>query len=162
LKEVDAEGADIGLLTPEQREAVLQRCGTIRRIASAVPSPLYFQENKTTNEQWYYFAIETDEGVGKLPFTPKQLTSASEFKNRMLAVKNAWWTGESRHLEQYLMDVTSRLQTVETIDYIGYCKEHGTYVWNDVAVRDGRMAKINSEDYYQFGRLQLKTLASSP
>lgn len=161
-KEVDAEGVDMGLLSPEQREAVLQRCGTIRKIASAVPSPLYFQENKTTNEQWYYFAIETDESVGKLPFTPKQLTSASEFKNRMLAVKNAWWTGESRHLEQYLMDVTSRLKTVETIDYIGYSKEHGTYVWNDVAVKEGRMAKINSEDYYQFGRLQLKTLASSP
>lgn len=161
-KEVDAEGADIGLLTPEQREAVLQRCGTIRKIASAIPSPLYFQENRVTNEQWYYFAIETDEGTGKIPFTPKQLTSASEFRNRMLAVKNAWWTGNAKQLDQYLQDVTQNLKTVETIDYIGYSKEHGTYVWNDAAVRDGRMAKINSEDYYQFGRLQLKTLASSP
>src|SRR5690606_3910700 len=38
----DCDGAVIGLLTPEQREAVLQRWRTIRNIASAVASPLYF------------------------------------------------------------------------------------------------------------------------
>lgn len=163
-KEVrDAEGeGDNGSLSEKERAEALRNAGAVNRIATAIPRPLYFQENTVTQEQWYYFSVETDEGTTKLAFTPKHLTSSSEFKNRLLAVKNAWWVGESKQLERLLMDMTHNLKTVETIDFIGYDKGHKTYIWNDVAVREGRIQKINAEDYYQFGRLQLKTLASSP
>lgn len=149
-------------MTPEKRNSLLMRCGSLKRISTAIPTPLYFQSNNVTQEHWYFFAVETAEAVGKLAFTPSQITSNSEFKNRLLAHKNAWWTGSGEQLERYLMDKTHNIKTVETIDYIGYSKEHETYVWNEVAVRHGRIAKINKEDFYQFGRMSLKTLASSP
>lgn len=161
-KEVSAQEKAFELMDAKQREAVLKSCGMVEEIASAIPRPLYFQENTITQEQWYYFSVETDEGIQKLAFTPKQLTSASEFKNRLLAVKNAWWVGEGRQLERVLRDMTRTLKTVQTIDFIGYDKGHKTYVWNDVAVREGKVQRINAEDYFQFGRLQLKTLAQSP
>lgn len=161
-KEVRQMEDKLGDLSEDDRGEALRNAGGVRKISTAIPRPLYFQENRVTQEQWYYFGVETDEGHTKLAFTPKQLTSPGEFKNRLLAVKNAWWVGEAKQLERLLMDMTHNLKTVETIDYIGYSKEHKTYVWNDAAVREGRIQKINNEDYFQFGRLQLKTLAQSP
>lgn len=161
-KEVRQMEDKLGHLNEDDRGEALRNAGAVRKIATAIPRPLYFQENRVTQEQWYYFGVETDEGHTKLAFTPKQLTSPGEFKNRLLAVKNAWWVGEAKQLERLLMDMTHNLKTVETIDYIGYSKEHKTYIWNDAAVREGRIQKINNEDYFQFGRLQLKTLAQSP
>lgn len=149
-------------LTADQRDALLQRSSNIKRVSTAIPSLLYYQSNATTQEHWYYFSVETDEGVGKLAFTPNQITTAREFRNRLLAHKSAWWIGSSSQLERYLLETSHNLKTVQTIDYIGYSKEHKTYVWNEIAVREGRITKINKEDFYQFGRLSLKTLASSP
>ncbi len=150
-------------LKPEQREMVLKNAGVLACVCSAVPTPLYFQRNTVTDESWYYFRIEMpDESVHKHAFTPKQLTSASEFKNRLLGIKNAWWIGSGKQLDRIMQDQMISLRTVETIDYIGYSKEHGTYVFTDVAIKDGKLAPINDEDFYQFGKLSLKTLAGSP
>ena len=52
--------------------------------------------------------------------------------------------------------------TVETIDFIGYSKEHGAYVFGDLAVAGGKVVPINSEDFFELGpRRQLKTLSQS-
>lgn len=161
VRSFDADGPEG--LSPKQREAALKNAGVLACICSAVPTPLYFQRNEVTDESTYYFRIEMpDESVHKHAFTPKQLTSASEFKNRLLGIKNAWWIGTGKQLDRIMQDQMIGLRTVETIDYIGYTKEHGVYVFTQVAIKDGKVVPINDEDFYQFGRLSLKTLAGSP
>jgi hypothetical protein len=150
-------------LTPAQREQALKRAGMVTCICNAIPMPLYFQSNYVTDESWYYFSIESQDGkITKQPFTPKQLTSSNEFKNRLLSTKNSWWTGSGKQLDRLMQDMMHNLKSVETIDYIGYSKEHKTFIYNEVAIRDGRINKINDEDYFEFGRLSIKSLAKSP
>ncbi|SIQ11348.1 toprim domain-containing protein [Marinobacterium stanieri] len=161
MREQEADGPE--QMSEQQRETALKAAGMLSCVCSAVPTPLYFQRNSVTDESWYYFRIEMpDESVHKHAFTPKQLTSASEFKNRLLGIKNAWWIGSGKQLDRIMQDQMIGLRTVETIDYIGYSKDHGVYVFTDVAIKDGKVVPINDEDFYQFGKLSLKTLAGSP
>ncbi len=158
----DREVGRDGDSTPEDRERALANAGVVQCIATAIPRPLYFQANQVTDESWYYFRIETADGIHKSPFTPKQLTSSGEFKNRLLAIKNAWYTGSGKQLDQVMQDMMHNLKTVETTDFIGYSKEHKAWIFNDVAIRDGKAKAVNSEDYFEFGKLSVKSLANEP
>ncbi|MDB0551566.1 bifunctional DNA primase/helicase, partial [Ralstonia solanacearum] len=55
----------------------------------------------------------------------------------------------------------ARIPTVQTIDYIGYSKEHGCYVYGDVAIKDGRLYRLNDEDFFDIGKLAIKTISQS-
>jgi len=50
---------------------------------------------------------------------------------------------------------------VETIDYMGYSKEHKAYVFADVAVKGGQVYHANDEDFFDMGTTRLKTLQRS-
>lgn len=142
----------------------LQAAAVVKSICTAVPTPLYFQQNKLTDESWYYMLIETPDGMGyKCAFTAKQITSATEFKNRLLSVvKNAWYTGSAAQLDRVMQDLMHSLKTVETIDYVGYSKEHAAYIYHDIAVKNGKIMPVNDEDFFEFGKLSVKSLSKSP
>lgn len=165
---VRAEGEDGGdqqQLDPALREAALEQAGSVKRICTCYPTALYFQANAVTDESWYYYRVEFPDGRApvKNTFSGGQLASASEYKKRLLGVApGAVWTGTSQQLDQLLQDQIGNIKTVETIDYIGYSKDHGAYVFGDLAVASGRVVPINSEDYFELGpRRQLKTLSQS-
>jgi hypothetical protein len=165
---VRAEGEDGGdqqQLNPALRDAALEQAGSVKRICTCFPTALYFQANAVTDESWYYYRVEFPDGRApvKNTFSGGQLASASEFKKRLLGVApGAVWTGTSQQLDTLLQDQIGNIKTVETIDFIGYSKEHGAYVFGDLAVAGGKLHKINSEDYFELGpRRQLKTLSQS-
>lgn len=165
---VRAEGADGGdqqQLDPALRDAALEQAGSVKRICTCYPTALYYQANSVTDESWYYYRVEFPGGQApvKNTFSGGQLASASEFKKRLLGVApGAVWTGTSQQLDTLLQDQIGNIKTVETIDFIGYSKEHGAYVFGDLAVAGGKLHKINSEDYFELGpRRQLKTLSQS-
>ncbi|MGQ0441032.1 hypothetical protein ACT4UT_32840, partial [Bacillus sp. B-TM1] len=51
---------------------------------------------------------------------------------------------------------------MKTIDFMGYTKEYGAYIFEKHAVYKGNVIHINDHDFYKLGRLELKTLAGSP
>jgi len=165
---VRAEGEDGGdqqQLNPALREAALEQAGSVKRICTCFPTALYYQANPVTDESWYYYRVEFPGGQApvKNTFSGGQLASASEFKKRLLGVApGAVWTGTSQQLDTLLQDQIGNIKTVETIDFIGYSKDHGAYVFGDLAVAGGKLIKINSEDYFELGpRKHLKTLSQS-
>ncbi|MCE8023648.1 toprim domain-containing protein [Billgrantia aerodenitrificans] len=165
---VRAEGADGGdqmQIDPAIRDAALEQAGSVKRICTCYPTALYYQANSVTDESWYYYRVEFPGGQPpvKNTFSGGQLASASEFKKRLLGVApGAVWTGTSQQLDTLLQDQIGNIKTVETIDFIGYSKEHGAYVFGDLAVAGGKLHKINSEDFFELGpRKQLKTLSQS-
>lgn len=164
---VRAEGEDGGdqqSLNPAIRDAALEQAGSVKRICTCAPTALYYQANRVTDESWYYYRVEFPHGAAPIQntFNGGQLASASEFKKRLLGIApGAVWTGTSQQLDALLQDQIGGIKTVETIDYIGYSKEHGAWVFNDQAVANGKRYPINSQDYFELGRLQLKTLSQS-
>ncbi|KQW12003.1 toprim domain protein [Pseudomonas sp. Root401] len=148
----------------QRRDKALRQCGGVVEIANCYPQALYFQRNEVTDESWYYFRVDFphDGGSVKNTFTGGQVAAASEFKKRLLSMAaGAVFTGSGQQLDKIMKDQLYGLKTVETIDYVGYSKEHGAYVFGDIAVRNGIVSQVNKEDFFEFDKLRLKTLQKS-
>ena len=160
LVEKDADMAE-----DERRELALAESCDYVEIANCNPMPLYYQANEVTNESWYYYRVGFPHGgrAVKNTFAGSSLASASEFKKRLLSIApGAVFTGTSQQLDRIIKQQLYGIKTVETIDYVGYAKEYGTYVMGELAIRDGAVFDLNDEDYFEIGRLNLKTLTHSP
>lgn len=148
----------------EVREHAVLRAGVVQMIANCQPTALYYQASPQTDESWYYFrvAFPHDGEPIKATFTSAQIASSSEFKKRLLGVApGAMYTGTGAQLDGYLARQLARIPTVQTIDYVGYSKEYGCYVYGDVAVKDGRLYRLNDEDFFDIGKLAIKTISQS-
>ncbi len=156
---------DSGLTEEQIREQALKESGTIVEIANCNFIFLYFQASALTDESWYYARIDFPHGAApvKNTFSGGQVASASEFKKRLLSVAaGSVFTGAGYHLDRILKDQMGHgIKTVQTIDFVGYSKEHAAYVYNDVAVKDGNRYTLNDEDFFECGKLSIKTLNQS-
>lgn len=162
---LDSDDEDIaGSTEKELSNEALRRSGCISEIANCFPEFLYYQRNEVTDEAWYYANVDFphDGGSKKGTFTGAQVAAAAEFKKRLIHMApGAVFTGSGQQLDRIIKDQLFNIKTVETIDFVGYTKEYGAYVFGDTAIRDGVVSKVNDEDYFEFGRLRLKTLQKS-
>src|SRR5690606_19073122 len=158
----ESESIEIRTLSDFQlREKALEQSGSVVRIANCYPQALYFQRNEVTDESWYYFRVDFPHGGGsvKNTFTGGQVSAASEFKKRLLSIAaGAVFTGSGQQLDKIMQDQLFGIKTVQTIDYIGYSREHQCYVLGDIAVKGGQLYRVNEEDFFEFGKLRLKSL----
>ncbi len=149
----------------EKRDRALQESGSVAEMANCYPQALYYQANSQTDESWYYYRVSFPHRGApiKNTFTAAQLSSASEFKKRLLAIApGAVFTGQSQQLDRVLKDSLYSIKTVDTIDFIGYSRVHGCYVLGDVAIKDGQVFGLNEEDYFELGKkLAVKSLSQS-
>jgi energy-coupling factor transporter ATP-binding protein EcfA2 len=160
----DLEESDEPLTDKQIVTRALEQCNAVIEIANCYPTALYYLANKITDESWYYYRVDFphDGRPVKNTFSGGQLASASEFKKRLLGVApGAVWTGSSHQLDRLLKQQISGIKTVETIDFIGYSKEHETWVFPELAVHAGQIHELNNEDYYDIGRMSVKTLSES-
>jgi hypothetical protein len=148
----------------EREELVLQKSNSVTEICNCLPVPLYNLKNEVTDEAWYYFRIDFphDGPSVKNTFTAGQLAAAAEFKKRLLHIgAGAIWTGTASQLDRLLSRWTYQIKTVQTIDYIGYSLDHKAYVFNQVAVHGQQVVELNDEDYFDLGKLAIKSLSRS-
>lgn len=143
---------------------LMQSCMSVTQIMNCQPQALYYQSNLVTDESWYFFRIRTPQGDTKNTFTGSQLSAAGEFKKRLLSVApGVIYQGNSKQLDIMLGRMINGIKTVETIDFIGYSKDHQTYIFNDTAIRHGVTYALNKDDYFDLpNNKSLKTLAASP
>ncbi|MBK3844407.1 toprim domain-containing protein, partial [Paraburkholderia aspalathi] len=152
------------LTEKERRDYALNEAGTISPIANCLPTVLYYQANVLTDESWYYFRVDFPHGDRpvKNTFTGGQIASPSEFKKRLLAIApGAFYTGNGTQLDRFLERQMRAIKSVQTVDFTGYSKEHGCYVFNDLAVTAGQVHALNEEDFFDLGKLSIKTLNQS-
>lgn len=149
----------------EAKEEAIKRTAKVKEICNAQIKALYFQRNEVLDQSFYYFLINGEYSSINATFTPEQITSKAAFTNRLLSIsKGIWWKGTDQQLFELAQHETNPkyLKEVETIDYIGYSKQHQSYVFTKHAVHNGKLIHINQHDYYQVGKSDLKTLASQP
>lgn len=157
--EDDAENDDLD--TEELREKAMMEANSLRQIANCYPQPLYYLTSEVSDESWYYYSVAFPHGgeTIKNTFTAAQLSSSSEFKKRLLSIApGGMYTGTSQMLERSLNKTLYNIKRVETVDYVGYSSKHKCYVFNNVAMRNGEMKLLNKEDYFDFGKLSIKSL----
>lgn len=135
----------------------------VTEVCNAKIEALYFQRNEITDESWYFTRVSTAKGDVTTTITGDQLSSPSKFKPRLLSVfAGVFWTGSAAQLDVIMRHQTEALKEVKTTDFIGYSKEFGAYIFNDIAVHKGKSVAINNQDYFKLGRLEVKSLANSP
>lgn len=160
----EAAEQQAALSEKDRRNQALSEAGAISEIANCLPTALYYQANVLTDESWYYFRIDFPHGGPsvKNTFTGGQVASSSDFKKRLLAVApGAFYTGNGSQLDRYLKSQMAGIRSVQTIDFVGYSKEHGAWIFNDLAVKDGQCYELNEEDFFDIGKLSIKTLNQS-
>lgn len=148
----------------ERKAEALEKCGSVTEIADCLPTPLYNLRSEVTDESWYYFRVDFphDGPSVKGNFTSGQLTANSEFMKRLLHLgAGANWLGKQGQLDILRKNWTYNIKTVQTIDYLGYSIDHGCYVWNELAAKDGQTYEINEEDYFDIDKMAIKSLFKS-
>lgn len=157
----DALASNTELSDDQRRDRALAESGSVMEIASCKPVPLYYQANELTDEQWYYYRVDfPHKGAPiKAAFTGAQVASASEFKKRLLSIApGAVFTGSTAQLDRLITKQTFNIKRVTTVDFVGYSREHGVYVFGDLAVKGGQIHELNAEDYFDLPKLAIKTL----
>lgn len=156
---------DKGLTDEEITEQALKECNAVYEICTVFPRALYFQQNLITDESWYFFRINQpgDRPAIKNTFTGSQIMAGAEFGKRLASIcAGALFDGTTAQLMRLMKDqMRDGLKHVQTIDFIGYAREHGAYILGDVAVKDGNVYELNAEDYFDIGRLNVKSLLQS-
>ena len=165
-KEMDNDDSgEASLLNDNQRrDKALRQSAAVVRIANCTFQALYYMRNDVTQEAWYYFRVDRPETSAiKTTFTAPQITAAPEFKKRLLNECNgAMFTGTPQQLERMLEGQLDSLKTVITINWVGYSRDHGVYVLNDLAIAGGKVHKLNEEDFFDVGKLSIKSQSMSP
>ena len=163
LEKAQEEGAKYMTDTELRDKAIEQAC-VLQPIANCLPRALYYQRNEVTQEAWYYFSIAQphDSSMVKGTFTAGHLTAASEFKKQLLNLApGAIYSGSSAQLERMMLRQLDNIKVVQTVDFVGYSAQHKTYLLGNYAVSGGQVLEANEEDYFEIGKLSIKSLQRS-
>lgn len=148
----------------EIRWEAARQTAVVAEIANVSFQFLYFQKSELTDESWYYVRIRFPHQKYEIKntFTGAQVATASEFKKRLLAIApGALFTGGTWQLNWIIEHHLDKIRVVDTVDFIGYSKQHKAYVFNDIAVSHGKVYEINDEDFFEIGSTSVKSLNSS-
>jgi hypothetical protein len=147
-----------------KRNKALYASHSLYQIANCKPTALYYQKNELTDEAWYYFRVDFPHSGAsvKNTFTSAQVASSVEFKKRLLAIApGGSFSGSTAMLDRMMERDLYNINRVETVDYIGYSKEYGCYIFDELAIKEGKLYALNKEDFFDLGRTSIKSLNRS-
>lgn len=126
-------------------------------IANCAFRLLYRERDEIADETTYFLKIDFPDRVGevKARFSSAACANAGEFKKRLMAFAGMW-SGTGEQLDRIMKNQTRRLKVVEPIGFTGYSKDHHAWILGDLAVHQGRVLKVNSENYFDVGRHAVK------
>lgn len=143
------------------RDTAFKAHATIAVCATFAIEHLYFQANENSDDGQNYLRLRFANGSPpvKMAFGASAVATASEFKKAALRTPGALFTGTAKDLN-YLYERwhVKRKHHVTAIDYVGYDKHSKAYIYNDFAVENGKVIKLNKDDYFQLKKTGIKTL----
>lgn len=129
----------------------------VDEVANCAFRVLYRERDDATDETNYFLEIAFPNAIptAKARFSASCCATSGEFKKRLFAFGGIW-AGSQEQLDRLMRGQTRYLKTVEPIHFTGYSQAHDAWVLGDLAVRDGRVIKIGSEKYFDFGKSGVK------
>lgn len=135
---------------------------SVSMIANCTFRALYFERDEISDSSAYWLRIDRpgDHKIVKASFPGNSLAGSGDFKKRLISVASgAIWTGD-----QYQLDRIAQRQLpvrdVTSIEFTGYCRDHRTYVFGDLAVAKGRVHNLNEDGYFDVGSAAIKLRSS--
>lgn len=118
---------------------------------------LYRERDEIADETHYFLQIDFPDRADsvKARFSSAACSNAGEFKKRLMAFAGMW-TGSGEQLDRIMKNQTRRLKVVEPIGFTGYSQGHRAWVFGDLAVAQGRVLKVNVENYFDIGKHAVK------
>ena len=160
---IESTGVELENLTNDEKIEIelnaFHHSSLTTEIANCIFEILYFQIDHTNDERFYYLHIKNNEKKSaKHAFLPKHLATSSEFKSKIMgALSGAHYSGNTTQLDTIFINKTKNIKDIETIPYIGYCKERKAYIFNQYAVAHGQVYEKNQEDYFEINSLNIKS-----
>ena len=126
-------------------------------IANCAFRLLYRERDETADETTYFVKIDFPDRAAevKARFSSAACANAGEFKKRLMAFAGTW-TGSGEQLDRLMKQQTRRLKVVEPISFTGYSAAHQAWVFGDLAIHQGRVLKVNAENYFDVGKHAVK------
>jgi len=159
------EDKTLSALTNEQKwDMAAREAVEVQEIANCVFRTLYFQRDAALNEASYYIRVDFPgkQDTVKAAFPGPSVAGAGEFKKRLISVApGGMFTGSNYQLDKLMERQLDNIRTVDTLYFSGYSIEHGAWMFDDMAVTDGRVIPLNDEDFFEIGKVGLKPKAAS-
>ena len=118
---------------------------------------LYRERDEALDETTYFVRIDFPDNTptAKARFSSASIANNGEFKKRLMAFAGSW-TGEPSQLDRIIKKQTRGLKVVEPIPFTGYSQDHEAWLLGDIAIHQGRLTKLNSENYFDVGKRAVK------
>ena len=129
----------------------------VDEVANCAFRILYRERDEAADETNYFLEVAFPNNTpnAKARFSAACCAASREFKKRLFAF-SGMWSGSQEQLDRLMRDQTRTLKTVEPIHFTGYSAAHDAWVLGDIAVRDGRVLKLNGERYFDIGKSAVK------
>ena len=141
------------------REAV-----EVQEIANCVFRALYFQRDPAINDASYYLRIDFPgkQDTVKDAFPGNTVLKEGPFADRLVSIApGAIFDGSTYQLKVLMRRQLENIRTVDMLYFSGYSIEHAAWMFDDIAVTDGRVLQLNDEDFFEIGKVGIKPKAAS-
>ncbi|MBM7070583.1 toprim domain-containing protein [Shewanella sp. 202IG2-18] len=141
-------------------DQAIKESSKVKLLCKCFPQALYARKVHSSEDKSYYFKIDYPHQnyVTKATFTGSNLSSSYEFKRRLLSITGAVYRGNTTQLDRLIEQQLYNIKQVLALDFIGYSVDHQCYIFNQLAVKQGRLYQINEEDFFDIASLSIKSL----
>ena len=133
----------------------------IKPIATFRVDFLYFQQPENGEDGQYFFRFNFANHAPEvqLPFPGKTFGAAGDFKkSAMQKAPGAQFTGSNQDMDYLYQHWMGKIpKIVTTLDYVGYDRQTGAYVFPNFAVQNGKIIELNQESFFQLKQGGIKT-----
>jgi Toprim-like len=95
----------------------------------------------------------------KAPFSATAMSSGGEFDKALLNY-GCSWAGTTEQLKRIVKTQIFGLKMVRPVRATGYSPDHKAWLFGNYAVHGGRLFEINSEDYFDIGKIAVKNASA--
>jgi hypothetical protein len=150
-----------GSTTRDVEKQAFATASKLKEIASFKMDFLYFQKPENGEDGQYFFRMKfaNKSPEVQLPFPGKTFGACGDFKKAALQkAPGAQFTGNSVDLDYMYKSWMGHIpKIVTTLDFVGYDRSTKAYVFNDYAVQNGQIIKVNNESFFQLREQGIKT-----
>lgn len=129
----------------------------VEEIANCNFRVLYRERDEVSDETNYFLKVDFPgrRPTAKARFSHTALADSGTFKKRLMAFAGTW-SGSGEQLDRIVKNQPGLDKVVTPIKFTGYSADHKAWVLGDLAVREGRVFKINADKYFDFGKQAVK------